>query len=327
MTDAGFVEYRRRLMGYYNESRYLEALEVARDAAQRFPSYDAKTSFWIACLQSRLGSYDDAIRTLQDAVKRRLWWPAETLQDPDLEPVRGRPSFAAIKAKCERLRHEESKIASPDLLVRVPPGASGARGLPGLIVFHQRYGEHPELSSQPWLSVLSRGMLLAVPWSSQVYASDGRCWDELEQSERDVRWTFSELSKKHRLNLEKIVLGGFSQGAALSIYSVIRRLVPCKGFVAVAPSDWVVPEITAVKREVPSGSFTSFIRSADCRGLRGVVIIGDRDAFFPKVKLQYELMLEKGLEGRLMVEPGLGHDYPEGFENKLATAADFVMGK
>ena len=327
MISLEFVEYRNRVLRYHQQKRYRDALEVALVAAQKIPDYDAKTSFWIACLQSRLGSHDDAIRTLHDAVKRNLWWPTATLQDPDLESLRGRPEFKVIEAECEQLRHEQSEQATPDLLVRVPLDYSKERDSPGLIVFHQRYGERPQLSSEPWLSVLSRGMLLAVPWSSQVYASDGRCWDSLELSERDVKWTFSKLSAKHRLSLEKIVLGGFSQGGALSIYSAMRKLVPCRGFVAVAPSDWVVPERPALEREQPSEAFTSFIRSVDCRGLRGVVIIGDKDPFFPKVQLQYALMVEKGLEGRLIVEPGLGHDYPEGFEDKLAAAVDFVLTK
>jgi hypothetical protein len=64
MESTGFLDYRNRVFRYYNESRYREALEVARDAAKRFPDYDAKTSFWIACLQSRLEHHAEAILTL-----------------------------------------------------------------------------------------------------------------------------------------------------------------------------------------------------------------------------------------------------------------------
>jgi predicted esterase len=83
-------------------------------------------------------------------------------------------------------------------------------------------------------------MILAVPWSSEVYAHDGRSWDNLEASEKDVKWAFSKL-KEYRLDSGNVVLGGFSQGGALSIYSVLKRIVPCRGFVAVATSDWIIP--------------------------------------------------------------------------------------
>jgi len=38
------------------------------------------------------------------------------------------------------------------------------------------------------------------------------------------------------------------------------------------------------------------------------------------------LMVERGLDGELVVEPGLGHQYPDGFEGKLNRAVDFVLG-
>ena len=36
-------------------------------------------------------------------------------------------------------------------------------------------------------------------------------------------------------------------------------------------------------------------------------------------------MVEKGLEGRMQIETGLGHEYPEKFDDKLRTALDFVL--
>src|SRR5260370_11457754 len=78
------------------------------------------------------------------------------------------------------------------------------------------------------------GMILAVPWSSQVYAHDGRSWDSLKVSEKDVQWAFSKL-KDYRLDSKNLVVGGFSQGGALSIYTVLRRIVPVRGFVAGGP--------------------------------------------------------------------------------------------
>jgi len=326
MTNTGFLDYRNGVFRYYNESRYDEALGVARDAAQRFPNFDAKTSFWIGCLQSRLGYYDEAVRTLQDAVKRSVWWPAEVLRDTDLDPIRNKLEFRTVEAECARLKREQvNQITSPDLMVRLPAGYSEGKEWPALMVFHHRYGERPELSAEPWLPVLSMGMILTVPWSSQVYAHDGRSWDSPEVSEKDVKWAFSKLEEYH-LDSGNVVVGGFSQGAALSIYSVLERIVPCRGFVAVAPSDWVIPEDKpAAERSRPSEAFLSLLEASDCRGLRGVIITGDKDPFFPKIQQLYRLMVEKGLDGKLQIETGLGHEYPEKFGDKLRTALDFVL--
>lgn len=327
MTSTGFIDYRNRVFRYYNESRYREALEVAQDAARKFLDYDAKTSFWIACLQSRLGNEDEAIRVLQAAIERSVWWPTEVLRDNDLDPIRDKPEFTTIEAECARLKRKRlSQKTSPDLMVRLPTAYGEGKESPALMVVHQRYGERPELSAAPWISTLSMGMILAAPWSSQVYAHDGRSWDNLEVSKKDLKWAFSKLKSEYRVDAQKLVVGGFSQGGALSVYSVLQRIVPSRGFVAVAPSDWIIPEDKpSTKRERPSEAFRSLIESSNCRGLRGVIIIGDKDPFFPKIEQLYELMVEKGLDGRMQVEPGLGHDYPEKFESKLRTALDFLL--
>jgi hypothetical protein len=326
LADAGFGEYRNRVFRYYQEKRYGDALEAATEASKRFPEYDAKTAFWIACLRSRLGSHDEAIQTLQSATRRGLWWPAGTLEDSDLDPVRHRSEFKIVEEECRRLQRQAPKRAKPELMVRVPTGYSAGRDWPALLVFHGRYGERPEVSAEEWLPILSTGTILAVPWSSQVYGWDGRCWDDWELAEKDVKWSFSELSTKYSVDARKLVLGGFSQGAALSIYAVLKRLIPCCGFVAMAPSDWVRPEERrAAERSELSEPFASFVKASDCRGLTGAIIIGDQDPFFPKIKQLYALMIERGLDGKFLVEPGVGHEYPQGFGIRLRDAVNFVL--
>ncbi len=327
LVGTEFGESRSKVFRYYEQKKYREALAVAREASKNFPDYDAKTSFWIACLENRLGNHDEAIQSLQRATRRGVWWPPGTLQDSDLDSIRNRPEFRAVEDDCRRLQQQAPKIGKPELMVRVPAGHSDRENWPALVVFHSRGGERPELSAEEWLPVVSTGTILAAPWSSQVGGSDVRCWDDWEISERDVTWTFDELGSKYRLNLDKLVLGGFSQGGALSIYSALKRLVPCRGFVAVAPSDWVRPEEKrATERKEFSEPFASFVKASDCRGLKGAIIIGDKDPFFPKVEQLYALMVERGLDGELLVERGLGHQYPHGFESKLRGAVDFVLG-
>lgn len=326
MTETGIADYRNGVFRYYGESRYREALAVAQEAAAKFPDYDAKTSFWIACLQSRLGNYNEALQTLQDAVRRNVWWPLEVLRDSDLDPIRDKPGFKTIESHSARLRLEQvNKKAPPDLMVHLPSGYDDGKEWPALIVLHQRYGERPELTGPPWMPVLSTGMILAVPWSSQVYAHDGRSWDNLEASERDITWAYSKL-REYRPDHKNVIVGGFSQGGALSIYSAFMRIIPCRGFVAVAPSDWIIPESKpAGERDRPSEAFLSLVEASDFRGLRGVIIIGDKDLFFPKIQHLYKLMVEKGLDGRFQIETGLGHEYPEDFGAKLRAAIDFVL--
>src|SRR2546426_12646896 len=147
-------EYRSKVFRYYEQKKYSEALAVAREASKRFPDYDAKTSFWIACLQNRLGNHDEAIQTLQSAVGRGIWWPTGTLQDSDLDSIRDSPDFRTIEEECKRLQQQAPKIGKPELMVRVPTDYSDGRDYPALVVFHVRYGECHEVSSDEWITVV-----------------------------------------------------------------------------------------------------------------------------------------------------------------------------
>jgi hypothetical protein len=132
------VDYRNKVFRRYGESRFREALEAAREAARKFPDYQAKTSFWIACIENRLGNHEVAIETLQNAVKKGIWWPDQSLRDPDLESIRDRPEFRAVEAECVRLRQQQPALLEPELMVRTPSDYSDKYNGPSLMVFHQR---------------------------------------------------------------------------------------------------------------------------------------------------------------------------------------------
>ena len=53
--------------------------------------------------------------------------------------------------------------------------------------------------------------------------------------------------------------------------------------------------------------------------------MGDKDRFFERVKILHASMKQNGLRSEYVVEPGLGHDYPDDFPVKLERAVDFVL--
>ena len=62
-----FQSYRIQIFDLYNARKYREALAVAFQAKEKFPERNAKTSYWIGCLQSRMGESEEALQTLEKA--------------------------------------------------------------------------------------------------------------------------------------------------------------------------------------------------------------------------------------------------------------------
>ncbi len=117
-----------------------------------------------------------------------------------------------------------------------------------------------------------------------------------------------------------------SRKEPLAIYLTLKRPFPCKGFVAAAPSDWVVPESKrAVERDRPSEAFASFIKASDTRGIRGQIFIGENDPFLKKMEFLKDEMVRRGLECNYSVEPEIEHDYPHNFDRKLAESLNFIL--
>jgi len=322
-----FDRYQTEVFRLYLEKKYADSLKVASEAAKRFPDKAARTTFWIACLNARLGRLDEAFEALNEGLRKGAWWHEDTLSDADLDPIRRTPEFDRIRKECQDRKSASAKVAKPDLLV-MDPSVSGGESWPILIVLHQRGGDKPSQTSREWSSVLQRGVGLAVPWSSQVYDPDRRCWDNLEIAEKDVMWMYSQLSKHKGVDLQRVVFGGFSQGAAVAIYVSLKKILTCNGFVAVAPSDWVVPEAQrAVERDRPSAAFTSFVQSRRADGVRGCIFVGENDPFLRKIEFLKGEMVDRGLECKYSVETGRGHEYPRNFEEKLAESVDFILNK
>jgi hypothetical protein len=325
LVMKSFDDYQTEVFRLYLDKKYADSLKVALEVAKQFPDSTARTTFWIACLNARLGKLDEALEAFDEGLRKGAWWHEDSLGDADLDPIRGRPEFDRIRRECQHLKDRSAKVAKPDLLV-IDPKVSGTEPWPVLIVLHQRGGDRPSQTARGWSSVLERGVGLAVPWSSQVYDPDRRCWDNLEIAERDVMWMYSRLSEHKGVDLQNFVLAGFSQGAAVSIYMSLKRILACKGFVAVAPSDWVVPEAQrAVQRDRPSPEFTSFVQSSSAAGIRACIFVGENDPFLRKIEFLKGKMVNRGLECKYSVESGIGHEYPRNFEKNLAESVDFIL--
>src|SRR5207245_8752191 len=195
-----------------------------------------------------------------------------------------RPHFKAIIADSERLKQRALSTGKPRLMVLTPRTYSPEERHPLIIALTPRVG-HPGEFAEHWNGAQNQGFLLAVPHSSQPISSEEYCWDDPERSERDVAWAYRQVRDKYNIEPAKVIVAGFSQGAALAIYLTLNRTIPCRGFIAVAASDWVAPEDKpANQRDHPSKAFASFIRAKDVKGLKGVIIMGNEDAFLPKIK-------------------------------------------
>lgn len=314
MERIDFHRVRRQVFKFYGQGCYREALEVARAAKGRFPGKEGEIMWWIACLTCRLGNGEGALKILQEALRAGHWWGEYfLLNDPDLEPLRGRPEFKEIlEVSKERQRAAQAR-ARPRLLFLPPKARQGKSPL--LIALHWA-GETAEAFAPYWERARDLGFSVAIPQSSQVMREDGFGWNDGDLARRELAAHWEKLTREEQVDPKQVFIAGASQGGWLAIEIALARApIPARGFIAVIPAIRDIQKLAEQAKEAAK------------RGVRGVIITGEHDHFRSAVEDFFSQARNLGLRCELQVVRGLGHDFPDDFPARLGEALRFLLSE
>lgn len=157
-----------------------------------------------------------------------------------------------------------------------------------------------------WNSSTRAGHLLALLQSSQISFSGGYYWNKVIKGVGELKEHWMALIQSRVVDQERMVIGGFSAGARVALFSVLKGMIKPKAALFVTP--WL-PEVEHWE-PLMNGS-----------GLKGVdfhIICGKDDPDCFQHSKEISRMLDKrGLVNHLMFIEGLGHDYPDDFDVQL----------
>lgn len=319
MVNESFRQLRRHVFELYRSGRYSEALKAAEEAYRRFPTKLGETAYWLACLRCLLDRPEEALQILQEALEAGHWWGERPLlQDPDLKALQDRQEFQAIVAESKRRWEAAQAQAKPELLVLTPKSFKQTQkeALPLLFALHG-YGGNAEEFAPFWEEALQEGFVAALPQSSQVCKEDGFCWDDAVKAEKELAAHWETLNRSYTIDHERVILAGASQGGTLAIKLSLRgKPFSSRGFIAVIPAI----------RDAKALASVADLNLATERGVRGWLFIGELDqGFRGETERFHALAKERSFPCELVIEPRLGHDFPEEFGSKLARALNFIL--
>jgi predicted esterase len=308
----GFFARSEEIFKLYGEGKFNEALAVTERLAVGFPDQAANTDFWRICLLSISGNKTQALTSMQKSLTGGMWWNEAQLRgETDLASLQGDPHFERMVLLCTE-RHAAAQANTKAALVLREPKGKGPHPL--LIALHGR-GSCPDQDLDSWEPVVVQGWLLALPQSSQLSSPDRYAWDDSQKAVAEIVGHFESLVKRHDVDAERVILGGFSQGAALAMQIALRNDLPACGFLSVAPGRLAAENLEALAE------------AAAKRGLRGYLVVGRHDPRYHVFKGIHDVLLKHGLPCMLEDHPDFGHEFPPHFGRSLKKALKFLLSK
>jgi len=287
----------------YLAGRYDEALGLVDQALGRIPDRSADLVYSAACVLAAAGRPGEALDRLVAAEARGDWWHRRLLEeDDDLVPLRELDGFAGLLER-SAARADASQSEPAAVLVEAPDG--DPRGV--LVVLHgaDQTAAH---ALAAWRAAVGAGFVLVAVESTQRNTPYYRSWPDPVVADRDVTRAYDGLPASYRSL--PLVVGGFSAGGRQALrWALTGEPGDPVGFVVVAPAadPGVLPE--------PSG--------AAGRGVRGLVVLGEQDDDVGEdATASYRHLSGAGLRVELDLVPGLGHDYPDDFADRLRAALE-----
>lgn len=306
MENMTFQDLANEVARLYSEGKYTEALEAVEQNADRFPVQAARTTYWRMCLLSMSGRPNDMISLFRQGLDSGLWWAEEQFAiETDFDPVRELPEFKQLVAESNRKCIEMQDQVKPDRTLLLPDDTSGE--LPFLIALHGRNG-NKEHNLEFWDVARRRGWLVLLPQSRQALFEGAYCWDNREQGVRDILYHVEEVTGTYKVDPKRIVIGGFSQGSGMGIYTALHENTGAHGFIGVA-SWWQNPADFAGERNA----------------VRGYFVTGEKDHTLERCREMQNVLKQNEIPFTEEVHADLGHAFPADFERAFDQAIDFIF--
>jgi predicted esterase len=309
MEQMTFQQLTDELMRLYPEGKFAEALEIVEQHADRFPGQAGRTIFWKMCLLTLCGRTDDVFSVLQQGLDSGLWWAeSQFMVEADFDSIREIPEFKRLVAESNRKCMEMQAQIQPARTVLEPDNVK--EPLPLLIVLHGRNGNN-EKDLVHWEIARQRGWLVLSVCSQQALFPGSYCWDNAEKGLADILFHFEEIKQAYKIDPDRIVIAGFSQGSGQSIYTALGGKVGVRGFIGIgtfiAKPDSLIP----------------LVRHS--RAVRGYFITGEKDHTLDKARAIQKILTDGNIPFAEEVHPELRHEFPSDFGSSFDKAIRFIL--
>lgn len=305
-----YIQLLNETLHRYANKGSLEAYAYIMKHAKGVVGNKAQIYNFKYALASAAGLEEEALQLMKEAIiDNGFWYGNEYLiSDDDLKPLHKFEEFHKMVQLCK----EREELAKKTERADVKYLDSNKEGK--LFIAMHGDQENIEIIEPYWKSVLTQDYTLALPQSSQIQFSDGFVWDDIHRGKEELKEYYVTFIEKH--TVESVIIGGFSAGARVALYTILQKDIAVDGFIFMAP--WL-PEIE---------EWNELLEVLQDKKIKGYIVCGDQDEDCFECTQQFvQLLRDKNIEHEFKVVPSLNHDYPKDFDELLKEAIEYIDDK
>jgi predicted esterase len=295
----------------YFEHRLDEFIELYKSELENFPENLPEMIRDLAFVYLANGDKENAIAFLSAGLERGYFFPF-TPEGAFVRELGNDPHFKPLLAYNQKLQEIAQQSAQPQWIVVLPDGYDTLQTYPLFLTLHG-YGENIATMQRFWHApLLKEKCIHAYLQSSQVVDLKNFGWEDSQLARQEVLQMSSEITDQYPVRLDRMMIGGFSQGATLSIDLAITQALPLCGFIALCP-------------QKPDSVTQASLQKANEIGLKSVILTGEKDPALPEQRDMLLGFQRANFPHRMHIAPGLGHWFPDDLPRLLNQSLQFLM--
>ncbi|MGM2629615.1 alpha/beta hydrolase [Bacillus cereus group sp. Bce040] len=302
-----YIQLLNETLHCYASKGSLEAYTYIMEHAKGIVGNEAQIYNFKYALASAAGLEEEALHLMKEAIiEKGFWYGYEYLiSDDDLKPLHRFEGFHQMVQLCKEREELAKKTERADVKY------IESKKKEKLFIAMHCDQENIGIIEPYWKSVLAQNYTLALPQSSKIQFSDGFVWDDLHRGKEELKEHYDKLIENR--TVEHVIIGGFSAGARVALYTILQKDIAVDGFIFMAP--WL-PEVE---------EWNELLGVLQDKHIKGYIVCGDQDEdCFEGTQQFVQLLRDKNIEHKYKIIPNLNHDYPIHFEEVLKEAIEYI---
>ena len=312
-------EFDKKVDQLIDSEQHVQAISLLKQNLKNYPKNEYEIYSGLISLYRGQGEVQKSVEVMSQANhKGYYFWviPRQNLYNN----FRRENWFKNTLSLNNELRDKAQKRVKPTYTVVLPSGYDSKKTYPLIFIMHGG-NQNMEITRKRWKSEeLYKNKMVAFVQSGWTVATNRFRWnlsgfDLFHEGTAidEVKGLYKEIVTKYPVNTDKIMLVGFSQGAALAMNMSIHNDIKCTGVLAGCPFNDDIDEKYALNLKK--------------RDIRFFVFTGDKDFSYRKTVKNLEILKKTGVKAVLKINKERGHQFSPDIENDIQKALQLIFEK